>query len=51
MHKSLRMSPVEAAGISDRLRSWEEITGLIDAAEQPTQRGMDAIEQPKKCGP
>ncbi len=41
MHKSLRMSPAMAAGISDRLWDWEEIVGLMDAAD----------EKPKKRGP
>lgn len=39
MHKTLRMSPAMAAGVSDRLWSWEEIIGLMDAAEQPKKRG------------
>ena len=31
VHKSLRMSPTMAAGVSDTLRGMEWIVGLIDA--------------------
>lgn len=41
IHKSLRVSPAMAAGISDRLWSMEDVVKLIDAREAP----------PKKRGP
>ena len=40
IHKSLRMSPAMAAGVSDTLRDVEWIVGLIDAtAPKPKLRG------------
>jgi len=40
MHKSLRMSPAMAAGVSDTLHDMEWIVGLIDArAPKPGRRG------------
>ena len=40
MHKSLRMSPAMAAGVSETLRDMEWIVGLVDArAEPPKKRG------------
>src|SRR5438874_2100055 len=40
IHKTLRMSPAMAAGISDRLWSVEDIVALIDAAQaEPKKRG------------
>ena len=40
MHKTLRMSPAMAAGVTDTLRDVEWIVGLIDArAEKPGPRG------------
>jgi hypothetical protein len=40
IHKTLRMSPAMAAGLSDRLWNLEDIVGLVEAAEPaPTKRG------------
>jgi IS1 family transposase len=40
MHKSLRMSPAMAAGVSDTLRDMDWVVGLIDArAPKPGPRG------------
>ncbi len=40
MHKTLRMSPAMAAGISDKLWSMEDVVAMIDArAPEPKKRG------------
>ena len=40
MHKSLKMTPAMAAGVSDTLHEMVWIVGLIDAAApSPTKRG------------
>ena len=40
IHKTLRVTPAMEAGISDTLRDFEWIVGLIDAAApSPTKRG------------
>ena len=31
IHKTLRVTPAMAAGVSDKLWSWEEIAGMIEA--------------------
>ncbi len=38
VHKSLRMSPAMAAGVSDTLHDMEWIVGLIEAAEPKPNR-------------
>lgn len=35
IHKTLRISPAMAAGVTDKLRSVADIVTLIDAAEKP----------------
>ena len=40
MHKSLKMTPAMAAGVTDTLRDMEWIVSLIDAREPaPSKRG------------
>ena len=40
MHKTLRMTPAMAAGVSDRLWSVEDIADLLEAATaEPGKRG------------
>jgi IS1 family transposase len=47
IHKTLRVTPAMAAGISDRLWSMEDIVALMDAAEgEPKKRGPYKPHQP-----
>jgi len=39
IHKSLRTSPAQAAGITDELLSMEDVANMIDAANPPKKRG------------
>ena len=48
IHKTLRMTPAMAAGVSDRLWSIEDIVRLVDAREPPPKkRGSYKPRQPK----
>lgn len=48
VHKSLRMTPAMAAGVSDTLYDMEWIVGLIDArAPEPKKRGPYKKRQPE----
>jgi len=38
IHKTLRISPAMAAGISDRLWSMEEGAALVEAADAPAKK-------------
>lgn len=39
IHKTLRVTPAMAAGVSDRLLSWEDLLAAMDAEVQPKKRG------------
>ena len=39
IHKTLRVTPAIAAGLTDKLVTWEEILTAMDAEEVPTKRG------------
>ncbi len=48
IHKTLRVSPAMAAGISERLWSMEDVVALVDAAaEVPQPRGPYKPRQSK----
>ncbi len=39
IHKSLRVTPAMAAGVTDRVWSWEDIIAIMDAQNEPKKRG------------
>lgn len=39
IHKTLRVTPAMAAGLTDRLWSWENIIAIMDAQNEPKKRG------------
>jgi IS1 family transposase len=39
IHKTLRITPAMAAGLTDRVMNWEDILVEMDAAELPAKRG------------
>ena len=48
IHKSLRVTPAMAAGVTDRLWSMEDVVALLDAREAPpAKRGPYRPRQPK----
>ncbi len=49
IHKSLRVTPAMAAGITDRLWSMEDMVALLDAREAPpAKRGPYKPRAPKQ---
>jgi IS1 family transposase len=39
IHKTLRVTPAMAAGITDRVWNWEDIIAVLDAQQEPKKRG------------
>jgi IS1 family transposase len=40
IHKSLKVSPAMAAGVTDKLWDWKDVTAIVDAAQsEPKKRG------------
>ena len=38
IHKSLKVSPAMAAGLTDKLWGWEDVIALIDAAQGASKK-------------
>lgn len=47
IHKSLRMTPAMASGVSQTVMGWEDIIARMDAMEQPKKRGPYKPRTPK----
>jgi IS1 family transposase len=39
IHKTLRMTPAMAAGLTDRVWDWEDVIAILDAQQEPKKRG------------
>ncbi len=39
IHKTLRVTPAMAAGLTGKLMSWEDIIAIMDAVDEPKKRG------------
>eukprot|EP01037_Dinobryon_pediforme_P020958 gene20958-21706_t len=39
IHKTLRVAPAMAAGLTDKLMGWEDLIAAMDAADEPKKRG------------
>lgn len=39
IHKTLRVTPAMAAGLTDRIWSWEDIIATMDSQSEPKKRG------------
>jgi IS1 family transposase len=50
IHKTLRVAPAMAAGLTDRLWSWEEIAEMMDADQPAQKRGPYRKSQPQAAG-
>ena len=46
IHKSLRVTPAMATGLTDRLMSMEDVVALIDAREGPPKKGGPYKKKP-----
>ncbi|VFU09362.1 transposase [Methylocella tundrae] len=40
IHKTLRVTPAMAAGLTGKLMDWEDITEIMDAADESKKRGL-----------
>ncbi len=50
VHKTLRVSPAMAVGVSDRLWNMEDIAALIDANEAPAKKRGPYKRSEEKVG-
>jgi len=46
IHKTLKVSPAMAAGVTDRLWNYDDIIAKIDAAKIPPKRGPYKKREP-----